>query len=69
MRGKWKDVPCLELCFLTSNEEERRKGRKDVKTRKENTVTNLVLPFPSMEELSWQEAKEAGGCEDMGSRG
>ena len=52
MRGKRKDIPYLELCFLTSNEKEKRGGKKkDVKTRKESIVSDPALSFHIMEEL------------------
>lgn len=51
MRGNWKDVPYLELCFLTSNEKEKKGGKKERMLRPERIVSDLALSFHSMEEL------------------
>lgn len=64
MRGKRKDTPHLELCFLTSNEKEKRGGKKEGMLRPERKVLFLIRHYHSVAWKSWAE-----GCEDVGFRG
>lgn len=51
MRGNRKDVPYLELCFLTSNEKEKKGGKKERMLRLERKVLFLIWHYLS---IAWK---------------
>lgn len=51
MRGKRKDVSYLELCFLTSNEKEKKGGKKERMLRPERKVLFLIWHYLS---IAWK---------------